>query len=246
MDRGKIEMDLDDVSITIPAFNEEKRLGAFLEELIAYAEKSQGQYEIIVVDDGSTDRTSDLARRYQERYERLRLLSIRKNQGKGEAVRRGMLHSQKPVRVFMDADGSFGPKELERLFSHIRDGQDIVIANRFVPESVTDYREGVSRKIMRYVFNALVRCILFDGIRDVQCGFKMFRGEVANRLLPQTKIKGFGLDLEVLYLAKRMHFGVQSVPVCYVHREGSSVRVWRDTLKLFVNIFQIRWWHKRR
>jgi len=233
-----------DLVVIVPAYNEEKRLGACLEKLSEYISCHDKKWDILVVDDGSPDRTTPVAEGFQESCRQLRVISLEAHQGKGQAVKSGMLDSRNDLRAFMDADASYGPEAIEEAVRFIREGYDIVVGSRQLEGSFTDYRETPIRILMRRFFNFLVRRFLFVGIQDTQCGIKVLKGPVADRIFPLIQIKGFGFDLELLYLAKKMNYRVREIPVTCVHRVGSKVQVWREALKLFVNIFQIRSWHR--
>lgn len=229
-----------DLSIVIPAYNEAKRIGSFLEELAVFCDKSPYSTEIILVDDGSTDETVRVVRDFG-RFKNLAILSLGNNQGKGAALRKGVLASQGEVCAFMDADGSYSPDLITKNIHYFKENAQVVIGSRFL--SSRNFSESLLRKMLRACFSFFVTVFLFRGIRDTQCGFKLFKKEAAKSIFSQITLTGFGMDLEALYLAKKMKFNIQIVPAFCLPKEGSKVRVFRDSLKLFGNIFEIRFRH---
>ena len=236
--------DFIDVSIVIPAFNEAKRLPSFLDTVVSYCEKSLLRYEILVVDDGSQDATIASAQSYQKRFSRLSVLEIGKNRGKGYAVKRGLLESRGSVAVFMDADGSTAPDEIEKNLPYLTDqGFDVFIGSRVLRGENQMLRVRLHRKLIGSVFNVLVQTLLFRDIRDTQCGFKMFRKEIVQSLFSRTYLNGFGFDIEVLYLATKMGYKIKEGPVSWRAVTGSKVNLVSDSAKMFWNILQVRNWH---
>jgi dolichyl-phosphate beta-glucosyltransferase len=233
-----------DVSIVIPAFNEAKRLPAFLETLISYCERSPLRYEILVVDDGSHDGTAASARTFQKRFPCLSVLEIGKNHGKGYAVKRGLLESRGSVGIFMDADGSTAPDEIEKNLPYLTEkGFDVFIGSRVLKSEGQVLNVRFHRKVIGLVFNSLVQSLLFKDIRDTQCGFKMFKREVVQPLFSRTYLNGFGFDIEVLYLAAKMGYKIKEGPVSWHAVAGSKVNLVSDSFKMFWNILQVRNWH---
>jgi len=228
------------LSIIVPAYNEANRITCFLKELVEFALQDAAMREIIVVDDGSSDHTVQLVKEMAEKYPFITLLKHDQNRGKGAAVKLGSAEAKGDIQVFMDADGSYGPDQIVNNLKFFDEGYDVVIGSRFMEGSVKDYEEGLRRKVMRTVFNRLVHLFLFDQIQDTQCGFKMFRRSVANVIYPEMRLTGFGFDLEFIYLALKNKFKIKESPVTCYFRDGSKVRVIRDTIKIFFNLFEIR------
>lgn len=225
-----------ELSLVIPAYNEERRLPGFLDTVDEYLREHPMAVEIVVVDDGSGDRTAELAAARPN----VRLLRQSPNQGKGAAVRRGMLESRGLYILFADADGATPITELERFRPAMAAGAEIVIGSRklYAP-GIRRSREGW-RELMGNAFYSLVNLLAVPGIADTQCGFKLFHREVARRLFSRTAETGWAFDVEVLYLAQRCGFAIREVAVNWQAVEGSKVRPVRDSWRMFLAIFRIR------
>jgi len=234
------------ISIIIPAKDEEKRLPAFLQTISEYCSHSQYSYEIIVVDDGSKDSTAKAALDLRKDFDSLKVLSLERNHGKGYAVKQGFLNAQGDIVLFLDADGSTGPQEIERHLEWFDEGYDIVIGSRVLNDGESQVKALAYRKWMGGIFNFLVSTFLIKGIKDTQCGFKMFRSSVVPFVFGPVRLEGFGFDLEVLYLAQKNNLRIKEVSVNWTHVDGSKVHLFKDSLQMFGNILQIRQWHGRR
>lgn len=233
-----------DISIVIPAFNEARRLPLFLERVISYCDTRKENYEIIVADDGSRDQTSEIAASYKFRFANIQIVKMRSNQGKGYAVRRGLFASSGDIVVFLDADGSVGPEEISKNLHYISDdGFDIFAGSRVLRAEGQDLKVKLYRKIVGIVFNFFVRAFLFNGIKDTQCGFKMFKKEAIRPLFSRAYLRGFGFDVEILYLAHKMGYRIKEGPVSWHHVSGSKVNLLFDSARMFFNILQVRNWH---
>jgi len=229
-----------DITVVIPAKDEELRLPQFLQPLIAYAQASRLKYEIIVVDDGSTDRTAAVVLNLKKTFSDLKLLKLDRNHGKGYAVKQGLLAAQGRTALFMDADGSTPATEIETNLKYILEGYDIVIGSRVLHDLSSEVTAKFYRKAMGWVFNFLVSTFLIKDIKDTQCGFKMFRREVIRPLWEKVQLEGFGFDLEVLFLAQRMNYRIKETAVNWKHVDHSKVDVIKDSCRMLANIFEIR------
>ncbi|VAX37505.1 hypothetical protein MNBD_UNCLBAC01-561 [hydrothermal vent metagenome] len=232
-----------DISVIIPAKDEEKRLPIFLAKVRDYCQKSIKQYEIIVVDDGSTDKTREIAQSFEKGFECLKVIKLPVNHGKGYAVKTGVLAAKGQVVLFMDADGSTPVDEIEKKLPYLDKGYDIVIGSRKLKSIESVVKARFHRKLIGAIFNFFVTFFLFKDIQDSQCGFKMFRKAVVKPLFSKVTINGFGFDMEVLYLAFKMGLKVKESAVSWQHESGSKVNVFKDSFKMFYNIFQIRCQH---
>ncbi|MFH1868406.1 MAG: glycosyltransferase [Candidatus Omnitrophota bacterium] len=233
-----------DISIIIPAYNEAGRLPLFLGRVISYCDKSQRRYEIVVVDDGSKDNTFKIAASFKKSFDNLVLFKIRRNSGKGYAVKKGLLRSRGDICVFMDADGSTAPDEIEKNLRYISEGgYDIFVGSRVLKEKNQTLSVKWHRKLLGQLFNFCVQAFLFKNIKDTQCGFKMFKRETVKPLFSRSYLRRFGFDIEILYLAHKMGYRVLEGPVSWQHVNGSKVNLLIDPVRMFFNILQIRNWH---
>ncbi len=233
------------LSVVIPGFNEARRLPATLEEAYGWLEQYMpGDYELIVVDDGSTDDTCACVERLQTAMPGLGLLRQPQNRGKGAAVRRGMLAASGDVRLFMDADHSTHVCEVEKVFAAMDEGADVVIASRQHPQSEIAEHQSWLREHMGQTFNALMRVMVGIAMRDTQCGFKAFTADAAEAIFAEQRLDGFSFDVELLYLAGLFGFEVAEIPVRWVNEEHSRVRLLTDPALMFVDLMRIRWMHR--
>ncbi len=232
------------ISIVIPAKDEEKRLPSFLKTVIEFCHRSTHSYEIIIVDDGSKDATAPLALAFQKDFSSLRVISLDRNHGKGFAVKQGFLASHGDIVLFLDADGSTSPTEIERHLYLLDQENDVVIGSRVLRDVQSQVKTRFYRKIMGNVFNYCVSSLLIKGIKDTQCGFKMFKSAAAKNIFQRVYLEGFGFDLEVLFLAQKFHYRIKEVPVNWSHVQGSKVNIWKDSLRMFFNILEIKKLHK--
>lgn len=233
-----------DISIVIPAYNESKKLNGFLQRVISYCGGSSRSCEIIVVDDGSTDNTFEIAESFKPSYPGLDVIRNRKNEGKGYAVKAGMLRARGEIVLFLDADGSVDPDEIGKNTHFIlNDGYDIFIGSRVIRGATQTLKVKWYRKAIGAVFNFFVHLFLFKSVKDTQCGFKMFKKSVVKPLFSRSCIKGFGFDIEILYLAHKMGYKIIEWPVSWRHVSGSKVNLFTDSLEMFFNIIQVRNWH---
>jgi dolichyl-phosphate beta-glucosyltransferase len=229
-----------DLSVVIPAFNEEGRLAPTVGEVVRYCRERSFRFEVIVVDDGSRDGTSALVRLLTENASEVRLIRLAANQGKGYAVRTGILNSRGRLVIFADADGAAPFGEIERLEAAIAGGADAAIGSRVVPGQGTAVRAKWYRRIIGRAFHALVELLTVRGFRDTQCGFKLFRGSVAQDLFSRMRMNGFSFDIEVLVMAQRQGYRVAEVPINWSHQPGSRVSLVFDSARMAYDLFTIR------
>jgi len=229
-----------ELSIVIPSFNEELRLPTTLREISSYIRSSRRETEVIVVDDGSTDRTSDVANSFRGEIQRLRVVANNKNRGKGYSVRHGMMEAHGRVVLFTDADLSAPIAEADKLLAALAD-HDVAIGSRAMDRSLISVRQSLFREYAGIIFNFIVRAILRLPFVDTQCGFKAFRRDRCRVIFEQQRIERFGFDPEILYLAR--HHGLRSaeIPVRWAHSPATKVSMWRDSIQMFLDVFVIRW-----
>ena len=223
------------LSVVIPAYNESQRLGATVRSCAGFLEGWASSWEILVVDDGSTDGTAAVVERLAASEPRVRLIRA-PHGGKGAAVRRGMLAARGSWRLFADADLSMDLQDLSRFFEV---PADVAIGSREAPGS-RRIGEPAWRHIVGRAFNVYVRLLAVRGIRDTQCGYKLFTAEAATRLFGTARLDGFAFDVELLFLARRAGLRVREVPITWRHRSGTRVNL-RTGVVGFLQILQIRW-----
>jgi glycosyltransferase involved in cell wall biosynthesis len=230
-----------DLSIVIPAYNEQHRIGPTLERVDDYLRASGIGYEILVVDDGSTDDTAAFVRRMSATRPALRCLESRPNRGKGSVVRLGMLAARGDVRVMYDADGAVPVGELPKIVNPIRIGEvDIAIGSRYVDGAAVAQRQPWYRVGWSRLANYVVQRTLVPGILDTQCGFKAFSAEAARFLFRRTRIDGWSFDLEVLALALRYGYAAREVAVSWSDDPRSKINPIRDALRGIRELLVIR------
>lgn len=230
-----------DLSLIIPAYNESDRIGTSLEKTLEWASAQPLSVEVLVVDDGSRDNTVEVASRYAG--ETIRVLEQPRNFGKGAAVRRGMLEARGAKRIFSDADFSTPITEASRVLAEL-DSFDVVIGSRAIDSSYIKEHQPWYRESMGKAFNLLVQLLAVPGIHDTQCGFKGFRARAAEELFSRTKIDGFGFDVEVLYIARRLGFSIKEIPVEWYNDPRSTLNPVADSLKMLVELLRVRRLHR--
>jgi glycosyltransferase involved in cell wall biosynthesis len=228
------------LSIVIPAFNEEKRLPETLERIASYINKSGRATEVIVVDDGSGDRTIGVAESFRETISDLRVVSNGRNRGKGYSVRHGFMESRGEIVLFTDADLSAPIEEADKLLAKM-DGYDVAIGSRAVNRELIEVHESKFREFAGIIFNRIVRLILRLPFVDTQCGFKAFRREKCRIIFEQQTIERFGFDPELLYLARHLGLRTAEVAVRWAHSPATKVNMLRDSVQMFLDVVIIRW-----
>jgi len=228
------------LSIIVPSFNEEVRLPASLDLIAAYVSSQNRSTEVLVVDDGSNDRTAEVAASFASRIPNLRVLTNGENRGKGYSVRHGMQEARGEYVLFTDADLSAPIEEADKLLSALRQ-YDIAIGSRALNRDLIDVHESLFREFAGIIFNRIVRIVLWLPFVDTQCGFKAFRREPCRIIFEQQRIERFGFDPELLYLAR--HHGLKSteIPVRWSHSPATKINMMRDSIQMFVDVFTIRW-----
>jgi len=228
------------LSVIIPAFNEEARIPATIRRVAEYVEDSFREYEIIVVDDGSTDRTVDAVRSLARDIGRIKLLQNGVNRGKGFSVKQGVQAASGNIILMTDADLSTPIEEIEKLLVWIERDFDVVIGSRGLKESDIVLRQPWYREKMGRIFNVLVSTLVMQGFKDTQCGFKLFRADVAKDVFRRSVVEGFGFDVEVLFVAGKLGFRIKEVPVRWINSPDSRVKVLSAPLRMFVDLLAIR------
>ncbi|MCO6512510.1 MAG: glycosyltransferase family 2 protein [Aridibacter famidurans] len=231
------------LSIVIPAYNEQDRLGASLEKIVDYLSGSYPEAELIVVDDGSSDRTADVARAVFEGRPQIdaRVIRYEQNRGKGFAVKTGFEAAKGAVALFSDADLSTPISETPKLVDPIfEDKYDVTFGSRALDRSLIGVHQPWRREQGGKVFNLLVRTLTGLPFWDTQCGFKAFRMDRFRPLLEKMSIDRFGFDVEFLYAAYHNDLRLKEIPVRWDHCEGTKVSIFRDSVRMFREVGEIR------
>jgi dolichyl-phosphate beta-glucosyltransferase len=225
------------LSIIIPAHNEERRLPQTLEQVVHFAASQPFETEVLVVENGSVDRTLEVGNEYASRHPMVRVLH-EDLPGKGRAVQKGILAATGNYRFFADADFSMPPAEIVRFIPPVVD-VPVAIASREAPGAVR-YNEPFYRHITGRVFNTLIRMLVLPALNDTQCGFKMFRADVAEDLFRHQTLMGWSFDVELLYIASIRGYPILEIPIPWYFNPESKVNVFRDSWRMFLDLLTIR------
>jgi dolichyl-phosphate beta-glucosyltransferase len=228
------------LSVVVPAFNEARRLPGTLPRMIEYARGLPEPVEIIVVDDGSTDGTSDAAAAVARTCNLVTVLRADRNRGKGAAVRRGVLAARFGHVLFTDVDLSTPIEEAAKLRAALGNGADVAIGSRRLAGSDVQVHQPWLREVAGRTFSGLVSLVLLPGVHDSQCGFKAFRRSAAREIFGRQRLEGFGFDAEVLWLARRLDYRVAEVPIVWRDDRRSNVRLVRDSGGMVLDLLRIR------
>lgn len=228
-------------SIIIPAYNEAARLGKTLDRVLSYVADQHWNAEVLVVNDGSRDRTPELVREYARLHSCLRLVENPGNHGKGYSVRNGMLNANGQILLFSDADLSSPIEEAPRLFAALRSGADVAIGSRWLRPETQTQRQSLARQFYGRAYNLILRVLLGLNFKDTQCGFKAFTHAAAMKIFPLQRIERWGFDPELLFLARRAGLQIVEVPVEWAHVEGTRISPLRDGLRMFAEAVKVRW-----
>jgi dolichyl-phosphate beta-glucosyltransferase len=228
-------------SIVIPAYNESARLGATLERVLEYVHSQKWDAEVVVVNDGSRDNTAEIVRTFAAKDSILRLVENPGNRGKGYSVRNGMLHARGRIVLFSDADLSSPIEEAPKLLAALDAGADIAIGSRWLRAETQTQRQPLHRQIFGRIFNLMLRLTLRLKFKDTQCGFKAFKQSAVQAIFPLQKIERWGFDPEILFLARKLGFKVEEVPVAWGHSGGTRINPLVDGSRMFFEMLHIRW-----
>lgn len=226
------------LSIIIPAYNEENRLPATLDRIFNFLALQSYTAEVVVVENGSKDRTIDVAQEYARRYPNLKVLQSQER-GKGRAVRLGLLQAAGEFRFIADADLSMPVEEINRFLPPALDDFEIAIASREAPGAVR-YNEPAYRHFVGRGYNLLIRILALPGLHDTQCGFKCFRGEIVDDLIKRQTLTGWSFDVELLFIARKLGYRIVELGIPWYFNPESKVRVLRDSVRMGLDLLAIR------
>ncbi|HLM84510.1 MAG TPA: dolichyl-phosphate beta-glucosyltransferase [Candidatus Bathyarchaeia archaeon] len=232
------------LSVIIPAYKEEKRIGKNLIEIKKFLDQQKFAYEILVVVDGSPDKTAEVAEKYKDRVENLTVIDNKKNHGKGYVVRQGLLAAKGEVRVFLDADGSTSITHLNTFLPQFKKGYDVVIGSRDIKGAYVQVHQPKYREVMGDMGNWMIRIVLgLWSYPDTQCGFKMLNEKAAKAVASRMVVDRFGFDFELIILAKKMGFHIKQMPVRWLNEEGSTVGLTGPNgfIQVLIDLYKTKW-----
>lgn len=229
------------LSVIIPAYNESERLPLTLIDADKHLSAQEYSYEILVVNDGSTDNTAEIVNRFLPLIKNLKLADSAENEGKGAAVRLGMLSAHGNWRIFMDADNSTSVLEFNKMLPYFKEGYEIVIGSRAVKGAALKPPQPFYRQLLGKLGNLFIQILLLKGLKDTQCGFKGFSEEAAEKIFMLTKIDGWAFDVESLALARAMGYRIKEMPVTWVNDPKSHVKFSAYFGVLWETI-KVKWW----
>jgi dolichyl-phosphate beta-glucosyltransferase len=227
------------LSVVIPVFNEERRLGKTLKRVGEYLGDQSYSSEVLIVDDGSRDRTIEVAGSAGLGAS-LRVIHHQVNQGKGAAVRTGMAQTRGQFALFSDADLSTPIEEIEAFWPKFNSGFDIVIGSRGLPESQIQVHQNIIRETMGRTFNLMVRWLVLPGIHDTQCGFKMFNRRAVEAIFPRCRLDGWAFDVELLALAQRLGLRIAEAPIRWINSPDTRVRALSASTQMLLDLLRLR------
>ena len=229
------------LSVIIPAYNEEKRLPKTLEEIDKYLRKQDYDYEILVVNDGSKDKTVEIAKGLISKIKNLIVTGYKKNRGKGYAVRFGMLEAKGDYRLFTDADDSTSIDHVEKIWPEFKKGFDIIIGSRDIKGAVLDPPQPWIRKLILGEGFKLYRKIIIGlwGIEDTQCGFKCFTKKATEKIFQKCRINRFAFDPEILVIAEKLGYEIKEIPIYWKNDPDSKVK-FKSIIKIALDLIKIR------
>lgn len=229
------------LSVIIPAYKEEQRIGKTLLAIDKYLSKQKYQYEIIVVsDEGSPNKTVEVVKNFQKMVKNLKLIENKQNHGKGFVVRQGMLEAKGEYRLFTDADNSTSIDQIENLLPFFGQGYDVVIGSRAIQGANINIHQPFYKELLGKTGNKIIQIVAVWGIKDTQAGFKCFKAEVADKIFSKTTIDRWGFDIEVLALARKFNYKIKEVPINWVNDLASHVKM-SDYISVLMETFKIRW-----
>ncbi len=230
-------------SLIIPTYNEEHEIKSTLKYVLDYLQRQPYSFEIVVVDDGSTDNTVQIVQKWSELYNGvIKIIPFSQNRGKGSVVKDAMLnHTKGNIRCFYDADASTPIEEVQKLIDTINNGYDIAIASRALPESIIEIPQPFYRQTMGKIYNLILHFFFLTHFKDTQCGCKCFNEKSVSIVFPRQTLNRFSFDAEILFIAEQHNLKIKEVPTRWRNRKESRVHPIKDSSKMFCDLFKIRW-----
>ncbi len=228
------------LSVVVPAYNEEERLPRTLARLHEYYSAQNYPFDVVVVSDGSKDKTAELVREFAKTHPHFSVVEYQPNKGKGYAVRQGMLAAEGDLVLFCDADLATPQEETEKLLQHMTDGAHVAIGSRPLHDSKLERRQPLYRELLGRLFNHAVQLLAIRGIDDTQCGFKLFTQAASQEVFSRCKLDGFSFDFESLMIARDLGYRIDEVPIRWSHQEGSKVVLLRDGPRMLRDLVKLR------
>ena len=228
------------LAVIVPAYNEQDRISPTLARLDEYLGAQAYSWKVVVVSDGSKDRTNPIVTEFAASHPGFELVDSQPNHGKGFVVRKGMLETEAEWLLFSDADLAAPIEEVEKLWKAVEKGVPIAIGSRPLKESNLEIRQPWYRETAGRAFNLAVQLFAVRGIKDTQCGFKLFRQDVARDVFKRCKLDGFGFDFEALMIARDLGYEIAEEPIRWSHQEGSKVTMVRDGLRMLSELVKLR------
>jgi len=228
------------LSVVIPVYNEEKRIINTLGSIGNFLAKQKYASEVLIVSDGSTDRTIEVVKPFAAKISNLRIIDNKENHGKGYVTRQGMLEAKGERRVFMDADNSTSLEQVDKFLPFFEQGYDVVIGDRDLKESKIAVRQSRFKEALGDFGNFLIQSLAVPGIEDTQCGFKVFSKKASEEIFKKMTIDRWGFDIEALALALKLGYKIKTVPVTWVNDPNSKVKL-SGYINTFVELARIKW-----
>ncbi len=230
-----------EISVIIPAYNEAKRITPTIQSVVEYLDNLvQDSYEIIVVLDGSKDNTLEVVSKLSNKYKAIKIIDNKINQGKGAVVRQGIMESKGDYVLFMDADNSTHIYELYKILPMMKQGVDIVVGSRDMQGSKVEIRQARYKEILGDLGNLWIQILLVGGIKDTQCGFKVFAGDKARHIFSKLNMKGWSFDIELLALARHFGYSIKEMPVIWYNDDSSHVKL-KDYIQVLIDTIIIKY-----
>ena len=238
------------LTIIIPAFNESQRISKTLNDIDLHITKNSLStlMRVIVVDDGSLDKTNEVVTDWIEKESKNKncfsIVFYKPNRGKGYAIKEGFLKARSDLVLYTDADGAAPIEEIQKLLPWIDKGFDVVCGSRILKDENSQVEMSFKRRFVGFVFQMILRICTLASLKDTQCGFKLFKTEIAKKLAQNQKCFNYSFDIEYLFLAKKFGYKIKEVPINWYHVEGSKVNILRDSIKMLVEVLKIRFVYK--